>query len=265
MLPRNGYWPADLLVEIEPGYFLRATAAAGYFAFRGYAKSKGRTIRPAWPAGAYRSLAVQEDMVEHPERYNLSPDNKTGLATPGYSGHGDANCIDFVGTDLAWIIINARKFGFTRPLGDRDPNHFRHDGVTAIAGSIALVLIPQHTEGDSMPQLYALKGSEPRLRALAGASPGTPANWIEATDDTVASGWLPKNNDGVPVGSFTDLSQQTWDNFKGKYLAPVQVQGTDVAAGDTIRVEALLQAIAGKLDGLPAEIDRYADGRKQAT
>lgn len=128
----NGYLSDAALVTVEDDdRLIRATANA-FLRMKAAAAATGRPIGIAEPAGAYRSYAVQVDMHRNPTRYNLNPDSTAGLAAPGYSGHGDGNCVDIIG-DLKWAVANGPHFGFTRPLRN-DPNHFRHDGITAAGG-----------------------------------------------------------------------------------------------------------------------------------
>jgi hypothetical protein len=66
--------------------------------------------------------------------------------------------------------------------------------------------------------LYHLEGSKPTLYALAGDSPGTPANWLETRDyEGLAVPWARNHGNSIL------LSPPTWDEFRVKYLSPVLV------------------------------------------
>lgn len=125
----NGRIASSALTVVEDDDRLIHSAANAYLALKRAAAAAGRYIAIAEPAGAYRTYEVQVDMHLNPDRYALNPDFTGTLAAAGTSGHGDGNCIDIVG-DLAWVIANAYRFGWSRPLRN-DPNHFQHDGSTA--------------------------------------------------------------------------------------------------------------------------------------
>lgn len=88
--------------------------------------------------GAYRDYASQGDMHVHPGKYNLNPDSVVNLASAGNSSHGFGTAVDLLfdgsshPTDHQVAICN--EFGWHRQFGADDPNHFRHDGRTAVTG-----------------------------------------------------------------------------------------------------------------------------------
>ena len=94
--------------------------------------------------------------------------------------------------------------------------------------------------------LYHLQGSTPTQYALAGDSPGTPANWLETTAQSLANAW----SDQVG-GASAGLNEETWSAYKARYLAPVST-GAPVKVGDVVvdntevlkRLDALPKAIA---------------------
>lgn len=231
-MTRNGFIPRSGLVTVEDDDRLIPTAARAYTAMRDAAARAGRSFRIAEPAGAYRSYATQLDMHRHPERYNLNPKSMAKLAPAGASGHGLGNCIDVVG-DLAWVIQNGARFGWRRPLSN-DPNHFQHDGVTAATP-------PPQTKDTDMQELFHLEGSSPTLYALAGASPGTPANWRETRGEALATTWAQR------YGNSILLSVGTWNSWKAQFLAPlkVDVDSAPIAAAPT--VDHILDGLAERL------------------
>jgi hypothetical protein len=134
-MARNGRLSEDgiRLVTVEDNDQLIATAAASFFAMRAAAAAEGVTLSIVEPAGAYRSAWVQNDMVDNPGRYNLNPKSIIKFGRSGQS-HGWGNRIDVNSAAVPWMLRNATRFGWSREYGARDPNHFKHDGVTATGG-----------------------------------------------------------------------------------------------------------------------------------
>jgi hypothetical protein len=77
------------------------------------------------------------------------------------------------------------------------------------------------TQGDDdMAQMFYYnkddkRGGTAAMFALAGGSPGTPANWLEITDPNLANQLAIKNGNAV------FLSKGTWAVWKKAYLTPV--------------------------------------------
>lgn len=136
----NGAVPAADLVTVQPGIQLNRPTANAWMAFMQAGSRTGHRLGIATPAGGYRSLAVQADMKKRPWLYNLSKQSTKKLAAVGHSTHGLGDRVDVVG-DLAWAIANGPRFGFFREFGAADPNHFKHNGVTATTGTAAPVRI----------------------------------------------------------------------------------------------------------------------------
>jgi len=91
-----------------------------------------------------------------------------------------------------------------------------------IARAIALVrpTAPPTNRRHNVTTLYHRQGSSPALYALAGDSPGTPANWLETTDyNGVAVPWARTH------GSAITLSAASFDSFEKQYRAPLQIAG----------------------------------------
>lgn len=141
MMAANGYLTASALLTVQSGIRLSVNTAIAWQQLVPAARSGlKRNISIAPPAGGYRSFAVQKTMqsvsktgtTAEKRFWGLSTTSKAALADPGNSNHGLGVCVDVVGTpiDAAFIAL-AKKYGFTRPL-PTDPNHFQHDGKTAI-------------------------------------------------------------------------------------------------------------------------------------
>lgn len=139
MAPANGQMPADRLREVEPGMFLEASTAAAYLKAKA---ASGGLLKIASPAGAYRSLWVQQDMHDNPEKYGLDAASSVALAAPGSSTHGWGTRVDIaVGAGRTWAIVRLADFGFKREFGSADPGHFQYlnpsfagTGSTSIQG-----------------------------------------------------------------------------------------------------------------------------------
>ncbi len=88
---------------------------------------------------------------------------------------------------------------------------------------------------DDMSKLYYQQDTTPTLYALAGDSPGTPANWLETTDQGLANGW------SAQIGAASiPLNAATFANYKADYLSPLAI-GSSVSA--SVDLGPLLDAI----------------------
>ena len=255
----NGYLPASGLTTVQGSIQLPQRAAQAWFALEAAARSEfGVDLNITSPGGGYRSYAMQQDMYENPTYYGAKPGK---VAAPGNSVHGTLpGCVDIynwaaVGT--LRLDILARRFGWRRTITG-EPWHYQYDGSTAstAGGGGAGVAV---RKGSTMTTLYYKEGSSPTLYALAGDSPGTPANWHETTGVALATSWSEQIG-----GSAALLSASTWDAWKADYLAPLNVPA--VGGGTvTVDVSGSFAEMVAAIQALPAEIDRYADGRKQAS
>lgn len=141
LLAVNGKLPASALVSVTGVKVACNTANA---LKRAIAGTKTR-ITIAAPGGGYRSWSYQNAMylasisgnAALKKKYNLNPNSSVALARPGQSSHGFGTRVDLQfngsGRPTQAQINYMAKFGFTREFGAADPNHFKHNGVTAIA------------------------------------------------------------------------------------------------------------------------------------
>jgi hypothetical protein len=158
------------------------------------------------------------------------------------------------------VQIDGRPF----PL---EPWHFANQS-TRPAGSPGVmlpgeVLTPKRRSTMST-MYYTTKNDKPDASVeneptfyLAGDGQGDAA-WIVAPRREWAQGWA------VAHGSGTHLLKAELPAVKAAYMSGGVEVGTVTVAPDPAML-AELQKITAALVGLPAEIDRYADGRKQAT
>ena len=103
--------------------------------------------------------------------------------------------------------------------------------------------------------------------AYAGDYPGSPeANWQESTPGdkfgTAADIYVQASISGVPI---IPLDSVSFAAARAMYQMPLTVNGgSSSGGGDNSEVVKALQAVAALLRELPAEMDRYADGKKQS-
>ena len=150
----NGEVPSSHLVEVEVGLFLEAATAAAYRKMKAAAAREGVQLAIPRPAGAYRSLFVQQDMHDRPWLYNLDPTSSVALAPPGSSTHGLGTRVDIVrGAAGDWAIRNASRFGFVREFGASDPRHFRYSAPSWASATQPVPTQPIFQEGDDMARI----------------------------------------------------------------------------------------------------------------
>lgn len=179
----NGEIPLHSLTEVEPGLYLETATAAAYLAMKAAAQRAGITLAIPRPAGAYRSLFVQQDMHDRPWLYNLDPNSSVPIAPAGSSTHGRGDRVDIVRGDAGdWAIANASRFGFIREFGSADPRHFRYQQPTW--ASLAIQPI-ESEEDDDMPaprirQAHWDRPDGKRERLLYSFDNGLAHRWVEA-------------------------------------------------------------------------------------
>lgn len=145
----NGRLTASELVTVEDNDQLAPRAASAFWIARdAWYRDGGGGSCIVEPAGAYRSWQVQYDMKHGIPSYaywNLNPSSKAGLASPGSSTHGTGSRFDATGGFNNFMLRRGRAFGYTREFGANDPNHWKHDGITASAnvGGASTVVPPQ--------------------------------------------------------------------------------------------------------------------------
>jgi hypothetical protein len=186
----NGRLTAGELVTVQGSIQLSVKAGAAYLAMEAAATAEGTTIVIPIPAGGYRSYAMQVDMRLHPERYNLNSSSTVPIAAPGYSTHGWGTAVDIVG-DQKWAVRNASRFGFSRPFGTRDPNHFQHDGSSTAGGDIIPI-----EEADMAGAIQALQVRDSTTGAIVACIPGVMWQPLNKGyyDLWVARGWFEEND-----------------------------------------------------------------------
>lgn len=149
----------------------------------------------------------------------------------------------------------------------REPWHFANQSAHP-AGSPGVLLpgeVTTRRRSTMTTMYYTTKNDKPDSSPsnvenfyLAGDGAGDAA-WIVAPRREVASGW------SIPHGpTGTHLLKSEMPAIRAAYLSGAVGGGTGTVPADAA-VLAELQKITAALTNLPAEIDRYADGRKQAS
>lgn len=83
---------------------------------------------------------------------------------------------------------------------------------------------PVKKRRSSMSTLYFNRTTRKEW-ALAGDSPGTPANWLTTAEQGVANAWAGAH------GSAVELEQHSYDDFRERYTAPLTVGVERVEGG----------------------------------
>jgi len=157
-------------------------------------------------------------------------------------------------------IFNQREFRdhnepeFLRILGDhgwhnvdisgqpfpREPWHFAKHGLTTAATDSSPLDNSIPRRKNKMTTLYNVGGT-PTV-ALAGDSPGTPANWLETSAASLITSWQDAH------GALNVVDAKTYAAWKAAYLTPLAISGT--TAGPSID----LTHVADDLDAIEAAV-----------
>jgi LysM repeat protein len=179
----NGRIPASDLTKVQANTTLSKPTAVAWFALKAAAKKElGRTISIAGTAGGggYRSYAMQDAMhnasisgnAALKARWDLNPNSSVPLAAAGGSTHGLGTRVDIVGTVMDQKFFDlAKRFGFTREFGPRDPNHFMHDGKTAIHTTVVKKAASKVTAAKKVT--YTIKSGDTLTEIAEKHSTGT--------------------------------------------------------------------------------------------
>lgn len=208
--------------------------------------------KPAIILEGYRSLATQQ---QYWSDWQAGKPGAHHAAYPGTSNHGFGRAADFASSiDLfdsaehQWMVANAPTYGWHWGEAPDEAWHFTYYPGTAAAGGNATPIIER--EETPMGVMYYRTKNDKRGGpiaewALAGTSPGTPANWLVTTNQEVATEMATSGAGGSSVF----LGKVSYDTFRASYLAPLNIAGGTVSSG-SIDVAAIVKAIAA----LPAQI-----------
>jgi hypothetical protein len=158
----NGQLRPDELTAIQGQYLANATANA----FNTMSEASWITNRVRLrisAGGAYRNLADQQYLIDHPE-------GPVPIARLGYSSHGDGRAVDISNWSsvYGWLVANAPRFGFRQQFAS-ERWHWRHDGATA-AGSGGSLIIELEMESE----MYVKGVTNPEIYCVWTAPNGTP-------------------------------------------------------------------------------------------
>lgn len=242
MSSANGRLTAAELTTVAPGLQLACSAANAFERLVAAGKAKGWAISIVEPGGAYRSFETQYEMYRASRgdvtlalKWNLNPNSTVPLAGPGYSSHGFGTRVDLLFNGSSTLnseqLAFCLTFGWTREFGANDPNHFKHDGVTATS---------------------PLTPKDPDMASTAGSytyTPKTPlalstSKWLEVPVNGIGGVTFVANYDGLvwvsvatrfrglPYGSTAQARLEVVTVVKGKvtevaYSDVVELQGSD--------------------------------------
>lgn len=102
---------------------------------------------------------------------------------------------------------------------------------------------PVRRKGSDMALMFYKTGTSPVLYAIAGGSPGTPANWLETTSSQQEfANALATQVGGAAAG----LSPTSWDAWKKAYLSPVATTGASGTVPSGLATKADVDAAGAK-------------------
>ena len=226
----NGNIPANRMVQIGVSVYGLGTQYAQHDAARTFAQ-----LNNALHAARGRRLTIGEGYRNYARQVKLRNDFTAGrgpvAAIPGTSNHGWGRAIDIAGYnsgDLLWLEANAARYGWSWKTGQASGEAWHYEYVGPIASR------QTRTAKGKAVTLYHTRHSDGKfIWALAGDSPGTPANWRETRSQTLA------NEIAGQTGPSAELSPETWANWKADYLEPLATSG----GGGSVDVSALQASI----------------------
>lgn len=211
----NGHIPLTELVEVE-GQYLAPQTARAYLSLMAAAKRAGHEGSIWKPAGAYRSEALQRDMIANPAKYNVKAG--VSLAPVGQSTHGLGRTVDIhmkTAAGRAWVAANAAAHGLRRPNPVNDPDHYEHGTNVATVAETATQSAPK---GEDMKYIYKEEGGV----AWALLDSHLPNGYIQTTSVAEAEKYArlsPQPAVLVSAANFSaSLSAAEW--YKGLIPAP---------------------------------------------
>lgn len=167
MTSPNGRLTEAELVHVSAVETLSVLTARAYRHLVIAGHAAGIKVSLASPGAAYRSFEVQDEMRRGSlgdralaAKWGLNPNSSVPLASAGYSTHGTGTRVDLLFNGSSWPttaeLALAAHYGFTREFGADDPNHFRHDGRTAIQplsdAQVAAAHLYPHEDGKPSPK-----------------------------------------------------------------------------------------------------------------
>jgi hypothetical protein len=223
--PGNGTVPAASLTTVQGTIQLENSTAIAWGAMKSAAAVAGVGLGIAVPAGGYRSLAMQQDMIANPGDYNVK--HGVALASAGNSTHGFGTCVD-ISPDSAnnWAAAlnssgnpNAHKFGFVRdryPAYSYENNHWHYIGPLTTTGGNEMpsgnMLV--NTDSISLMQLTETQQASgaawqtlPYLTGSSVASNIAETSLAGATYYQLISDF---NLTNLPVGEFVSVRLANW-------------------------------------------------------
>lgn len=152
--------------------------------------------------------------------YNM--DRASNARPSSTSPHLTGYCVDIADSGfLAWLIVNGARYGLRRTLvAENDVRHFQFfPGAETVALDVTSLNTPKADppptrKKNKMTSLYNVGGSA--TVALAGDSPGTPANWLETSSASLIASWEEVH------GPLNIVNTATYEAWKTAYLSPLR-------------------------------------------
>lgn len=197
---KNGQIPRANLVDVGGGKLAQADAARGLAELAEAFHAKwGASLYLAADQDAYRDLARQRYMLDHPELYPYAH------ALPGSSIHGWARSFDLSGytkVSHPWLVENAPRFGISWAYG-RELNeswHFDYIGpITTTAGGGGGGTVIKEKDED---MTYGIRNDFPDEKIL----PGFPKDAVLIGHGTDPLVWVsnagPEDINGVVIAGW---------------------------------------------------------------
>ena len=226
MVYANGKLPSSALRKVG-GVYLSLKSANSFDNMTAAARKDGVSLWPALPDGGYRDYERQGVIGAK------NPYSSVAVARPGQSTHGFGTRVDIGSFPPArelnkwgaagmkrrqWMLEHAHEFGWTREFGESDPNHWKHDGITAT----------QLLDDDDLERIHDNKVKAQYLNHLS-----------KKNDWGILTG---TSKDGKRRASYWKLVKR-WGAAKGKYSGKVTGVGPTDA---TAKLEKLLWADAAE-------------------
>lgn len=157
----NGRLRPDELTAIQ-GQFLANATAHAFIAMSEASWAANRMRLKISSGGAYRDLADQQYLIDHPQ-------GPVPIAPLGYSTHGDGRAVDISNwaTVYGWLTRNAPRFGFRQQFAS-ERWHWKHDGTTAAGGGTRII------ESSLESEMYVKGVTNPEIYCVWTAPNGSP-------------------------------------------------------------------------------------------
>jgi hypothetical protein len=275
---QNGRIPREHLVDIGGGKLLQRDAWAGLSGLMAEFRDRwGARLYLDIYQDAYRDIARQRFMLEHPELYPHAH------AAVGTSVHGWARSVDVTGYGAKgsarhiWLVENAPRFGWSWDYGRQlgESWHFDYLGpitTTAGDGTEPFPLLIDDPIGSTDMPLVLLKQSTAGKAAEGGAtfclydpSAQSPeARWQEFSEYGLARSLvdaLHNRRKDAAEASAVVLPDYAWDVWKARAVAAPTVVTGGVVVTAAENADAVAEKLASSFAAIPTAEQNGAAAR----